>query len=99
MRFGLTGGMIPRQVKRLFDQREEPRLKPDAESAVLQWRKQSILVTLGNLSPSGAMIHFDQVPRIGERITLQMLDHGPVVGQVRWVRAGQVGINFVTPRG
>lgn len=94
MGFGLDGAMIPRRVKRLFDQRVEPRLRPDHGLAVLDWRARQLHVGLLNISSSGAMIRFDQVPHIGERVTLQLLDHGTVAGQVRWVRDGHIGINF-----
>jgi hypothetical protein len=43
------------------------------------------------------MVVFADVPRIGENVELQLLDHGAVAGQVRWVRDGHVGINFIAP--
>jgi hypothetical protein len=45
------------------------------------------------------MILFDEVPHIGERVTLQMLDRRAAAGQVRWVRDGRIGIDFTEPRG
>ena len=98
MGFSLNGGMIPRKVRRLFDQRVEPRLEPCHDSAVLGWRKREALVKLCNVSSDGAMIGFSEIPHIGERVTLQMLDQTAVAGQVRWVRDGHVGINFTTSR-
>ena len=97
MAFGLSGGMIQRKVRRLFDQRAEARLEPDSGSAVLGWRKRMTLVQLGNVSSAGAMVMFEETPHIGERVTLQLVDRRAVAGQVRWVRDGRVGINFVTP--
>ena len=97
MGFSLSGAMIPRRVKRLFDQRCEPRVEPTDDRAVLGWRGRHEQVLLLNISPGGAMIMFDPIPHIGERITLQLIDHGEVAGQIRWVRDGRIGINFSTP--
>ena len=33
----------------------------------------------------------------GEAVTIQLLDHGLVAGQVRWSRDGRIGIHFTTP--
>jgi len=35
----------------------------------------------------------------GDEVALQLLDHGAVTGQVRWVRDGRVGVSFVDPAG
>jgi hypothetical protein len=99
MKFSLNGTMIPRQVRRMFEQRDEARIEPDPDSALLSWRGETQVVRLGNVSPSGAMLWFDGVPHIGERVALQMLDRKTMPGQVRWVRDGRIGINFSGPRG
>ena len=52
---------------------------------------------LVNLSTSGAMIAFNGDLAEGDAVTLQLLDHGLVTGQVRWAREGRVGINFSKP--
>ena len=98
-KFGLDGGMIPRTVKRMFDERDEPRFKVDGDlqTAVLTHRGQNHVVRVGNISTSGVMVVYADIPNIGESVTLQLLDHGAVAGQVRWVRDGRVGINFVEP--
>lgn len=98
-KFGLDGGMIPRSVKRMFDQRDEPRFAVEGElqTAVLSLRGANHVVRVGNISSSGAMIVYAEVPHIGEAVTLQLLDHGAVAGHVRWVRDGRVGINFAAP--
>jgi hypothetical protein len=97
MSFSLHGAMIPRRVRRLFDQRFEPRLEPDHGVAVFGWRRRQTHVTLCNLSTEGAMIQFGEVPHIGERVSLQILDRGTATGHVRWVRDGRIGINFTAP--
>lgn len=90
----LDGNIIPRTVKRAFDQRCEPREEIDSQTAVLQMRGRAYVVRLANISPSGAMVIFKGVPHIGEQVTLQLLDHGEQSAYVRWVRDGRIGINF-----
>ena len=96
-KFSLDGGMIPRSVKRMFDERAEERFEAGSGTAVLSLGGRNHVVQLCNLSSSGAMILFAGVPRIGETVSLQLLDRGAVAGQVRWVRDGRVGINFTAP--
>lgn len=93
----LHGSMIPRSVKRMFDQRSEPREPADSSSAVLEWRGRKHVVRLGNSSPSGAMVIFTMMPHIGEQVTLHLPGRSPMAGQVRWVRDGRVGVNFAAP--
>ncbi len=97
MAFNLSGAMIPRKVRRMFDQRHEPRAAVAEGAALLEWRGQLAPVRIANLSASGAMIRFDGVPHIGEPVMLQLVDRRSVAGQVRWVRDGHVGINFMVP--
>lgn len=93
----LHGSMIPRSVKRMFDQRSEPREPADSSSAVLEWRGRKHVVRLGNTSPSGAMVIFSMMPHIGEEVTLHLHGRSPVTGHVKWVRDGRVGVNFAAP--
>jgi len=90
--------MIPRQVRRMFEQRMEERVEPQGDRATLCWRGRTVDVRIGNISSAGMMLWFDQIPHIGERIAVQLLDQKPLAGQVRWVRDGRVGINFTGPR-
>lgn len=96
-KFQLDGSMIPRTVRRMFDQRGEERQQPEAGSVVLSARGRSHIVPLVNVSRSGAMIRFKDMLHIGEAISLQMLDRGVIRGQVRWVRDGRIGIGFDRP--
>ncbi len=95
--FGLDGKMIPRRVKRLFDQREEERSDVEGVPARLTMRGQTLEVRLANLSSSGAMVICDEVPNIGERVALQLPDRRAAPADVTWVRDGRIGIHFAAP--
>ena len=95
--FSLSGAMIPRSVTRLWDQRAEPRLEPDEDHAVLSHRGRRHQVKVINVSSGGAMVAFEAVPHIGERVRFELLGRPPVNGFVRWVRDGRIGINFDAP--
>ena len=85
--------MIPRSVKRMFDERGEVRAA-DSATVLLEWRGAALAVRLVNLSPSGAMVSCDEIPHIGEAVALQLPDRSPVAGVVRWVRDGRIGVHF-----
>lgn len=92
--FFLDGAMIPRNEQRTIDERSEARHPAVSNTAVLEFRGRKHVVQLVNLSPSGAMVIFPHIPNIGERLPLQLLERGVVVGQVRWVRDGRIGLSF-----
>jgi hypothetical protein len=96
-RFQLHGSMIPRTVKRVFDERSEERLDAESHAAVLSLRGRNHVVTLVNLSRSGAMLRFGGEAHIGESVSLQLLDRGTIAGQVRWLRDGRMGVYFAAP--
>ena len=96
-RFQLHGSMIPRSVKRVFDQRSEQRIEAESNAAVLSLRGRNHVVTLVNLSRSGAMLRFNGDAHIGETVSLQLLDRGTIAGQVRWLRDGRMGVYFAVP--
>ena len=96
-KFSLDGGMIPRTVKRMLDERAEQRFPATSDTAVLQFRGRNHVVRLVNTSASGAMVIFPLVPHIGEQVSLQLLGKGQVTATVRWVRDGRIGINFDEP--
>jgi len=98
-KFSLDGAMIPRTVKRMFDERSEERFPSDSETAVMEFRGRKHVVRLVNSSPSGAMVIFPLVPHIGEQVTLQLLGRGQVPASVRWVRDGRIGVSFDGPLG
>ncbi|MGH6707133.1 MAG: PilZ domain-containing protein [Sphingomicrobium sp.] len=96
-RFQLHGDMIPRSVKRMFDERAEDRLESDSSTVLLTLRNRGHVVTLVNLSRSGAMMRFAGDAHIGESVSLQLLDRGAIAGQVRWLRDGRMGVSFTQP--
>ena len=90
----LHGSMIPRSVRRMFDERAETREPAESQTAVLEIRGRKHMVRVTNLSPSGAMVVFSLMPNIGEKVVLHLLERGRDHGQVCWVRDGKVGVNF-----
>lgn len=96
-RFQLHGNMIPRSVKRMFDERSEERLDTESQTAVLSFRGRNHIVGVVNLSSSGAMLRFTGDAHIGESVSLQLLDRGTIAGQVRWLRDGRMGVFFAHP--
>ena len=96
-RFQLHGNMIPRSVKRMFDERSEERLETESQTAILSIRGRNHIVGLVNLSHSGAMVRFTGDAHIGESVSLQLLDRGTIAGQVRWLRDGRMGVYFARP--
>ena len=90
----LDGSMVPRTVKRHVDQRCEPRVDVDYQTAVLEHRGRRHTVELLNLSSSGAMVISSLIPYIGESIKLQLSGRGRVDARVCWVRGGKIGLTF-----
>ena len=85
--FSLDGSMIPRQVRRLSDERAEPRIEAGSGTAVLAYRGRNHVVRICNLSQSGAMISFLDVPNIGETVSLPasfMIDRNGVLRQAKY---------------
>ena len=95
---GLDGAMVPRAIRRQFDQRCEPRYDAALERATVELGGREHCVRLVNLSPSGAMVIFSLIPNIGEPISLKLNGRGRVSGSVCWVRDGKIGITFSAPR-
>ena len=96
-RFQLHGNMIPRTVRRMFDERSEERVESGSQTAILSLRGRNHIVALVNLSSSGVMLRFTGNAHIGESVTLQLLDRGTIDGQVRWLRDGRMGVSFAHP--
>ena len=95
--FKLEGSMIPRQVKRVFDERAEPREEAGSATAVMEHEGRRHVVRLVNVSRSGAMVIFPLMPHIGAEVRLQLFGRDQQTGTIRWVRDGRVGITFDDP--
>lgn len=96
--FRLDGSMVPRSATRHVDERGEPRLDAQSQTAVLEFRGRRHVVRLLNISPSGAMVIFSLIPHIGETISMQLIGRGQVSGHVCWVRDGKIGVTFAGPK-
>ena len=94
----LDWSIVPRRVRRMFDQRAEARVTIPA-SAELEWRGAAREVPLANISASGAMIECGANPHIGERVTLTLAGEAPAEALVRWVRDGRIGLHFAASVG
>jgi hypothetical protein len=80
----------------MFDERHEERVDAVSQTAVLGFRGRRHVVRLLNVSRSGAMVIFADMPHIGEEVALQLLERNEVLGHIRWVRDGRIGIHFAT---
>lgn len=90
-------GGLGEGFRRLLDQRGEPRRTGQSHSAVLGLRGANHVVRVLDVSASGTMVQFAGEAREGEPVTIQLLDHGLVHGQVRWNHENRVGIQFIAP--
>jgi hypothetical protein len=89
----LSGSMIPRAVRRIFDERTEPR-ELAGEVAMVELHGRKFRARLVNVSPSGAMVMCDLMPHIGDPVWLQIQGRGRVLGHVCWVRDDRIGVNL-----
>jgi hypothetical protein len=86
--------MVSRSEPRSIEQRAEPRNDGLVDRAILVFRGQDHLVPVLNISPNGTKIESGLEPRIGENVIIQFENCTRVRAFVRWVRDGQIGINF-----
>jgi hypothetical protein len=90
----LAGTMVSRSEPRSIEQRAEPRHDRLVDRAILAFRGQDYLVPVLNISPHGTKIESDIEPNIGESVIVQFENCTRVRAFVRWVRDGQIGLNF-----
>ena len=84
---------IPREERRVTNQRREDRLNGVVERATIVFRRKKTLVRVVNVSTSGVMIECNIMPRIGEPIGVEFEGFERVEGVVRWVRQGRIGLD------
>ncbi len=89
----LTRLVIPREERRVTDQRQEDRHRGIVERALLVFRRKKTLVPVINISGSGVMIESDIVPRIGETVKIEFDGFEPLQGTVCWVKEGRIGLD------
>ncbi len=80
-----------------IDERGEERIATSSQTAALCRDGRRRLVRLINLSRSGAMIANSDALAVGDRVTLQLIDHGEVEAEVRWTQDGRAGLHFARP--
>jgi hypothetical protein len=63
-------------------------------NGTLYWSFEAFSVRLRNISSNGAMLECERVLTPGSHVRLNLAEAGTMTGEVRWSRAGQVGISF-----
>lgn len=91
---GLTAIAIPRQEARRTNQRRDGRHSNLVNEAVITFRRKRLHVPVINVSSHGVMIRSDIQPRVGERLDIQFSDCNRTICYVRWLKGGQIGIEF-----
>lgn len=84
---------IPREERRLTNQRLAERHWGVVDRALLTFRRKKMLVRVVNLSSGGAMIEAEIEPRIGETVAIEIDGYGRYEAKVRWVRDGRLGLD------
>lgn len=86
--------LITRSAPRIVDQRSEPRHGAVIDQATITFRGERIAVPVVDISSRGTRVVSGIVPRIGETISVQFDDCSRIQAFVRWVKDGQLGLNF-----
>lgn len=93
-KLGLAARMIPRSQVRIVDQRCEERLEGVVSTAIIEFRGEEHIVPVHNISSRGTMVEAAFAPRIGENVGIRFDQCTRMSAFVRWVRDGQIGLNF-----
>ena len=91
---GLSAIAIPRQECRRTNQRRDGRHANLIDEATITFRRKRHVVPVVNVSSHGVMIRSDIEPRLGERMDIQFEECNRTTCYVRWVKGGQIGIEF-----
>ncbi|HEX8640461.1 MAG TPA: PilZ domain-containing protein [Allosphingosinicella sp.] len=84
---------IPREERRITNQRREDRFHGVVDRATLVFRRKKTLVRVVNISSSGVMIESGILPRIGEKVGVEFEGFDRLEGSVCWVKQGRIGID------
>ena len=90
----LTSLEIPREERRVTDQRREDRHWGVVDRAILVFRRKKLLVRVVNVSSGGIMIEAEIMPRIGEKVAVDFEGFDRLEGVVRWIRGGRIGLDL-----
>jgi hypothetical protein len=80
--------------RRRAAQRRSDRHHGVVERAAVVFRGKPALVRVVNASCGGITIETALRPDVGEPLSVALEGHPPRVGEVRWMRRGQIGIAF-----
>jgi len=90
----IDGELVARSEGRRADHRGKDRHRLSSEGATAHHRGRKHKVELINLSSGGAMISCGFEPRLWDILELQISDGPRFEGAVRWIKDGNVGIEF-----
>jgi len=90
----LTELRIPREERRITNQRREDRHWGVVDRAMILFRRKKLLVKVVNVSSSGIMIDADILPRIGESVAVEFEGFDRLQGVVCWVKQGRIGLDL-----
>ncbi len=85
---------IPREERRVADQRREDRFHGVVDRATLVFRGKKSLVRVVNVSASGVMVECGILPQIGETVALEFEGCDRLEGAVRWIKQGRIGLDM-----
>jgi hypothetical protein len=90
----LTELRIPREERRITNQRREDRHWGVVDRAMVVFRRKKLLVKVINVSSGGIMIESEIMPRIGESVAVEFEGFDRLQGIVRWVKQGRIGLDL-----
>ena len=90
----LTELRIPREERRVTNQRREDRHWGVVDRAMIVFRRKKLLVKVVNVSSGGIMIESEIIPRIGESVAVEFEGFDRLQGIVRWVKQGRIGLDL-----
>lgn len=85
---------IPREERRVTNQRREERHWGVVDRAMIVFRRKKLLVRVINVSSSGIMIEAEIMPRIGEKVSVDFEGFDRLQGVVRWIKGGRIGLDL-----
>lgn len=84
---------IPREERRVTNQRREDRFRGIVDRATIVFRRSKTVARVVNVSESGVMLETEILPRIGESVGVEFEGFERLDGVVRWVKQGRIGLD------